>query len=53
MNLQSIEKQLDFSPTGNALSLIVNNSISLLRFDTSNTLFQIAREGLPGKNIYI
>lgn len=49
MNLQSIEKQLDFSPTGNALTLIVNNSMSLLRFDSSNTIFQIARDGLPGK----
>jgi conserved oligomeric Golgi complex subunit 3 len=48
MNLQSVEKQLDFSTTGSALTSFVQNSMSLLRFDSSNTFFQIARDGLPG-----
>jgi conserved oligomeric Golgi complex subunit 3 len=48
MNLQSIEKKLDFTSTGTALTSFVSNSMSLLRFDTTNTFYQIARDGLPG-----
>jgi hypothetical protein len=53
MNLQSIEKQLDFTTTGTALTSFVSNSMSLLRFDATNTIFQIARDGLPGESNFL
>jgi hypothetical protein len=48
LNFHSIEKQLDFSPTSSALTSLVSNSRGLLRLDGGNSLFQMARDGLPG-----
>ena len=48
LSLQLVEKTLDFAPTGSALSYLVSNSRSLLRFDGTNSFLQMARDGLPG-----
>ena len=51
MNLQVVEKTLDFSPTGSALSFMVSNSRSMLKFDSSNSFLQMTRDGLPGRKL--
>lgn len=48
MNLQVVQKTLDFSSTGSALSNMVSNSRSILRFDSTNPFLQMTRDGLPG-----
>jgi conserved oligomeric Golgi complex subunit 3 len=48
MNLQVVTKTLDFSSTGSALSHMVSNSRSMLRFDSTNSFLQMTRDGLPG-----
>lgn len=52
IRLQGIERRLDFRPTTSALfhfqNLLIQNTRSMLRFDSSNSLLQLAVEGLPG-----
>ncbi len=45
--LQSVERSLNFSSTGQALTHFASNARSVLRFDNLNSLWQLAREGLP------
>lgn len=47
IKLQSIEKELDFTPTSSALNTYFFNSRSMLRLDSSNALLKIAQEGIP------
>lgn len=47
IRLQGIEQQLDFKPTGAALSYLSTHTRSLLRFDTANGFLQFAWEGIP------
>lgn len=48
LRLQSVERQLDFGPTGAALSNLVHNTRMMLRFDAGNAFLQLAWEGVPG-----
>jgi hypothetical protein len=50
IKLQSVERVLDFAPTGAALTHLFASSSArnLLRFDTANGIFQLARDGIPG-----
>lgn len=48
IRLQSIEKQLDFSNTGQAFTeLVVQSTRSLFRWDTNNGFLLFAQQGLP------
>lgn len=47
MKLQSVERYLDFTPTGTALSSFLHNSRRLLNMDSSNSLVQVAVDGIP------
>ena len=48
IQLQSVEKELDFAPTTVALSAFLRNSRAALRWDSDNSLLAVARDGLPG-----
>ena len=39
---------LDFAPSQQALTHFATNARALIRFDSANSILQIAREGLPG-----
>jgi len=47
IRLQGVEMQLDFKPTGAALSHLAQSPRSILRFDVANGLLQLAWDGLP------
>ena len=47
LNMQTIERRLDFSSTGNALSKLIQHSRSMLRFDRDNAFIQMAMDGIP------
>jgi len=46
--LTGTERSLDFRSTGLAWTHFASNARSLLKFDTNNSLWQLAKEGLPG-----
>ena len=39
---------LDFAPSQQALTHFATNARALIRFDSANSILQLAREGLPG-----
>ena len=47
VNLQSVQRHMDFKSTGAALNVLARNPRSLMRFDVANGLLQFAWEGLP------
>ena len=46
--LTGTERSLDFRSTGAAWTHFASNARSLLKFDMNNSLWQLAKEGLPG-----
>lgn len=47
LRMQSTEKMLDFTTTGEALQSLLANARSMWRFDNDNAFLQLARSGLP------
>ena len=47
VRLQATERRLDFRPTFSAANKLVRDARSVLRFDVSNGLLLLAREGIP------
>ena len=47
IRLQGMERKLDFSSTGSALTHFASNPRAAFRFDKTNSIWQLAKEGLP------